>query len=71
MHYDLEASEYDINSYIQDPKVFSAQDGYVEALKAPGLGIEVDEEVVRRVAQTTPAWQPKEFFGPDGSIREW
>ncbi|KAJ5330041.1 hypothetical protein MYU51_003325 [Penicillium brevicompactum] len=71
MHYNLEAGEYDITSYVKDPKVFDVQDGYVEALKAPGLGIEIDEDVVRRVAQNTPAWQPKEFFGPDGSIREW
>ncbi|KAJ6044330.1 uncharacterized protein N7446_002525 [Penicillium canescens] len=71
MHYNLDAGEYDITSYVKDPKVFNVRDGYVEALKAPGLGIEVDEEVVRRVAQNTPAWQPKEFFGPDGSIREW
>jgi galactonate dehydratase len=71
MHYNLEAGEYDITSYVKDPKVFNVQDGYVEALKAPGLGIEVDEEVVRRVAQNAPAWQPKEFFGPDESIREW
>lgn len=71
MHYNLEAGEYDITSYVKDARVFDVQDGYVEAPRAPGLGIEIDEEVVRRVAQNTPVWQPKEFFGPDGSIREW
>ena len=33
--------------------------------------IEVDEEEVRKVAETAVAWQPKGFVGPDGSIREW
>lgn len=71
MHYNLEAGEYDITSYVKDATVFEVKDGYIEALTAPGLGIEVDEEAVRRVAQTTQPWPCKEFYGPDGSIREW
>ncbi|GAB1200770.1 hypothetical protein APSETT444_010149 [Aspergillus pseudonomiae] len=71
IHYNTEAGDYDITSYVKDASVFAVKDGYVDALTAPGLGIEVDEETVRRVAQTTEPWQPKEFFGPDGGIREW
>lgn len=71
IHYNTEAGEYDITSYVKDPTVFDVKDGFVDALTKPGLGIEVDEDVVRRAAQNTTAWQPKEFFGPDGSIREW
>lgn len=71
MHYNLEAGEYDITSYVKDATVFEVKDGYIEALMAPGLGIEVDEEAVRRVAQSTQPWPCKEFYGPDGSIREW
>lgn len=71
MHYNIEAGEYDITSYIKDASVFDVKDGYVDALKAPGLGIEVDEAMVRRVAATTEPWQCKEFYGPDGGIREW
>ncbi|KAF7630338.1 hypothetical protein AFLA_010963 [Aspergillus flavus NRRL3357] len=65
------SGDYDITSYVKDASVFDVKDGYVDALTAPGLGIEVDEETVRRVAQSTEPWQPKEFFGPDGGIREW
>ncbi|KAF7122001.1 hypothetical protein CNMCM5793_009556 [Aspergillus hiratsukae] len=71
IHYNTEAGEYDITSYVKDPSVFDVKDGYVDALTAPGLGIEVDEEVVRRVALNTQPWLCKEFFGPDGGIREW
>lgn len=71
IHYNVEAGEYDITSYVKDPRVFDAKDGYVAPLNGPGLGIEVDEEVVRRVAETTAPWLPKEFYGPDGAIREW
>jgi len=51
--------------------VFDIEGGYVTALTGPGLGIEIDEGVVRRIAEGTVPWQPKEFYGEDGSIREW
>ncbi|KAJ9298517.1 hypothetical protein DTO271G3_3484 [Paecilomyces variotii] len=70
IHYNTD-TEYDVTSYLKDPKVFDVKDGYVEALTAPGLGIEVDEEMVRRVAKDAQPWQPKEFYGADGGIREW
>lgn len=71
MHYNTEAGEEDILTYVKDQSVFDIEGGYVKALSGPGLGIEVDEEVVRRVAKDTGYWQCKEFYGPDGSIREW
>lgn len=71
IHYNTEAGTYDISNYIQEKDVWDVKDGYVEALKGVGLGIEIDEEEVRRVAASAAAWQPKGFAGPDGSIREW
>jgi len=71
IHYNVEAGDYDLTSYVRNANVFDVRDGYVNALVAPGLGIEVDEELVRRVAKDTKPWLPKEFHGVDGSIREW
>jgi galactonate dehydratase len=71
IHYNTEAGEYDITSYVKDPTVFDVKDGYVEPLNRPGLGIDVDEQVVRRVAETAEPWLPKAFYGVDGGIREW
>ncbi|KAI1625520.1 galactonate dehydratase [Exophiala viscosa] len=71
MHYNTEAGEEDLNTYLLDNSVFEIREGYLQAPKGPGLGIEVDEEVVRRIAADTKPWQPKEFYGPDGSVREW
>lgn len=71
MHYNIEAGEEDLNTYLVDKQVFEIDDGYVRAPTGPGLGIEIDEDIVRRIAETTKPWQPKEFYGPDGSIREW
>ncbi|KAL4798695.1 enolase C-terminal domain-like protein [Aspergillus venezuelensis] len=71
MHYNVEAGDIDLNSYLLDKSVFEIRDGYVDALSKPGLGIEIDEELVRRISKETEPWQCKEFYGPDGSIREW
>lgn len=71
MHYNVEAGDIDLNSYLVDKSVFEIQEGFVVAPTKPGLGIEIDEELVRRISQETEPWQPKEFHGPDGSIREW
>ncbi|KAF6237159.1 hypothetical protein HO173_004627 [Letharia columbiana] len=71
IHYNVEAGQYDITNYVKDKSVWDVKDGYVEGLHGEGLGIEVDEEEVREVAKTAPAWTLKGFTGPDGSIREW
>ncbi|CAF9916682.1 MAG: hypothetical protein ALECFALPRED_010818 [Alectoria fallacina] len=71
IHYNVEAGQYDITNYVKDKSVWNVKDGYVEGLHGEGLGIEVDEEEVREVAKTAPAWTLKGFTGPDGSIREW
>ncbi|EGD84166.1 hypothetical protein H112_07857 [Trichophyton rubrum D6] len=73
IHYNTTESgeEYDITNYIKDTSVFDVKDGYVKALDGPGLGIEVDEEEVRRVSKDTKPWVTTGFFGRDGSIREW
>lgn len=71
MHYNIEAGHIDLNSYLVDKTVFDIKDGYVAAPSKPGLGVEIDEELVRKISKETEPWQPKEFYGPDGSIREW
>lgn len=71
MHYNVEAGEYDIHSYVTNPDVFAVKDGFVEALQRPGLGIEINEELVRKVAADTKPWELKGFVGKDGGYREW
>lgn len=71
MHYNVEAGEEDLNTYVVDPAVFDIVDGYVKAPTGAGLGIEINEQLVRKLAKETEPWQCKEFYGPDGAIREW
>lgn len=61
----------DLTSYIANPEVWEVKDGYIEVMGGPGLGIEVDEEMVRREAEGAKAWVSPGFVGPGGEIREW
>lgn len=71
MHYNTEAGDIDLLTYLKDQSVFDIEDGYVKAPTGPGLGIEIDEDLVRKISKETVPWQCKEFHGPDGGIREW
>lgn len=73
IHYNTDAGKTDIASYLKERSktVFDIEDGYVKALEGPGLGIEIDEEMVRKVSRETEPWQCDQFVGEDGMIREW
>lgn len=50
---------------------YNVKDGYVELMKKPGLGIDVDEDAVRHVAENTKPWRAPEWTGKDGALAEW
>ena len=39
--------------------------------KVLDLGIEVDEDQVRKLSGGAQVWRNPRFIGPDGEIREW
>ncbi|PNS08542.1 galactonate dehydratase [Solilutibacter silvestris] len=69
IHYNTNG--HDLLSYLKNPQVFAINDGMVEALDGPGLGIEIDEARVREAARDGHAWRNPVWRGNDGSIREW
>jgi galactonate dehydratase len=69
IHYNV--GGYDLTSYIKNPEVWKVEEGYIELPKGPGLGIEVDEDMVRRLSRDARPWTSLGFFGPGGEIREW
>lgn len=60
----------DLLDYLVDRSVFSVSDGHMERPTGPGLGIEVDEAQVRRVAKTH-GWRAPVWRHDDGSVAEW
>jgi galactonate dehydratase len=54
--------------YLRKP--FVVQDGYVDVPTMPGLGIEVDEELLK--SKLGHEWQNKQTYDPkDGSVVDW
>ena len=71
IHYNTDAGEEDIGTYVKDKSAFSVEAGFVTLTSKPGLGIEVDEEIVRAKSQGAKPWRTGGFHGEDGNIREW
>ncbi|KAJ8461853.1 hypothetical protein ONZ45_g18146 [Pleurotus djamor] len=78
IHYNVsttEGDEADLYTYLKDPSVFAIENGYIAILQRPGIGIEINENLVREVAakhfvQQSP-WTNPVWRGKDGSIIEW
>ncbi len=58
-------------AYLKNPDVFAFQDGCVPRLSAPGLGIEIDEAVVREQAKIGHTWKNPVWRDSDGCVCEW
>ncbi|PPQ84119.1 hypothetical protein CVT25_003332 [Psilocybe cyanescens] len=60
IHYN-QANVADLHTYPTDPKIFDVKGGHIEMLQGPGLGIEINEQLVRkksaRHVQDEEAWR--------------
>ncbi|MDX8030194.1 galactonate dehydratase [Lentzea sp. BCCO 10_0856] len=58
-------------SYLVDMAPVRVVDGWIARPTGPGLGVEVDEEAVRRAAEIGHAWRSPVWRHDDGSFAEW
>lgn len=61
----------DLLDYLVDKKVFHYSNGHVDKLEKPGLGIEVNEDYVRKMTKVSHNWRNPIWRIGDGSIVEW
>lgn len=61
----------DLLDYIADNKVFKYDDGFVKIPEGPGLGIEINEDHVAKMAAIGHNWKNPVWRHKDGSIAEW
>ncbi|KAJ4473134.1 enolase C-terminal domain-like protein [Lentinula aciculospora] len=79
MHYNVTAGEAlgieaDLHTYMANPEVFTVENGYVDALQGPGIGVEIDEDRVRKASEIYmkhTSWRNPLWRGEDGSLKEW
>jgi galactonate dehydratase len=68
IHYNQGA---DLLDYVKNPEVFEYRDGFVSIPAGPGLGIEIDEDVVIERSKTGHRWRNPVWRHADGSFAEW
>jgi galactonate dehydratase len=61
----------DLLDYLVDPSVFEYKNGYVKIPQGPGLGIDINEEYVRKMAAVGHNWKNPVWRHKDGSVAEW
>lgn len=61
----------DLLDYLTDKTVFKYENGYVNIPDKPGLGIEINEDHVRKMAAIGHNWKNPVWRHTDGSIAEW
>lgn len=69
IHYNV--GGVDLGTYVVDEGVWRVEEGYIGVLAGVGLGIEIDEEMVRKLSEGAKAWISPGFIGPGGEVREW
>ena len=68
IHYNVGKSVLD---YVTNKEDFAFVDGYVQLPKRPGLGVEVNRELVLEENRTPHSWKNPVWRHKDGSIAEW
>ena len=68
IHYN---SGNDLLDYLEDASVFNYNNGYVNIPSGPGLGIKINEEQVRKMANEGHNWKNPLWYHEDGSVAEW
>lgn len=62
---------YDLLNYIKNRKIYEYKDGNCEIFSAPGLGVEIDEDYVRRMAEGGHRWHNPIWRDREGAVAEW
>lgn len=62
--------DFSLLSYLENPEVLMHNEGYIDMLTEPGLGISIDEEMVRSKAIDDPQWESPGWRHPDGRVAQ-
>ncbi|BDR57424.1 galactonate dehydratase [Xylocopilactobacillus apis] len=62
---------FDLLDFVSNKEIFDYEEGYVEIPTKPGLGIEMDEDKIKEVAQQGLVWTNPKWKNYDGTIAEW
>lgn len=61
----------DLLDYVSNPEDFKISDGCISLLQKPGLGVEINEALVKELSKNPPDWKNPLWYNADGSLTEW
>lgn len=70
IHYNKESGA-EVLDYLNNKDVLSIKDGYIPIPTERGLGLDIDEDMVKRASQHAHAWRNPIWNSADGAIAEW
>lgn len=62
---------FDLLDFVKNKEIFEYKDGYVSIPLRPGLGIDIDEELVKKVDAEGLKWTNPKWRNFDGTVAEW
>lgn len=62
---------FDLLDFVSNKEIFQYKDSYVQLPTKPGLGIDMDEDKIKEVAQQGLVWTNPKWKNYDGTIAEW
>lgn len=62
---------FDLLDFVKNKDIFYYENGFVKVPEKPGLGIEMDEDMIRRISQEGLVWTNPSWKNEDGTIAEW
>ena len=61
----------DLLDYISNPEIYRYHQGFIELIREPGLGVQVNEERLAEAETGCKTWKNPVWRNDDGTIAEW
>lgn len=69
IHYN--SSDLDLLTYVTNKEDFRVENGFIQRTDQPGLGVTLDEDIIREMSRVGHAWKNPLWRNRDGSFSEW
>lgn len=61
----------DLLDYIENPEIYQYNNGFIELIKEPGLGVKINEEKLIEAEKNCVTWKNPIWRNYDGTVAEW
>lgn len=62
---------FDLLDFVNNTEIFQFKDGFLDIPKGPGLGLDLNEELIEEVSKEELVWTNPSWKHYDGTIAEW